>query len=200
MRTSTFSRFLVKYVILKLCSDILCCHICSQQPWRRERSSRKSANLPHRVLPPAHSYGAAVNVSIQTEVSLSLSPFIASAGAAHHIEELNRSSVAGVIARSSVARPFGQQEECNLIADILLWYLSFDMLSRGLGHVSLPHRAETAVLATLCPTVRPAPCFIAVVWSQGNISFSQQKKCFGDDALFWCIINFYSAFFSASRS
>ena len=146
MRTSTFSRFLVKYVILKLCSDILCCHICSQQPWRRERSSRKSANLPHRVLPPAHSYGAAVNVSIQMEVSLSLSPFIASAGAARRIEELNRSSVTGVIARSSVARPFGQQEECNLIADILLWYLSFDMLSRGLGHVSLPHRAAAVML------------------------------------------------------
>lgn len=71
-------------------------------------------------MPSAHSYGAAVNVSIQTEVSLSPSPFIASAVAAHRIEELNRSSVAGVIARSFVARPFGQQEKCNLIADILL--------------------------------------------------------------------------------
>ena len=62
MRTSAFSRFRVKYVILKPCSDILCCHICSQHPWRRERSSRKSANLPHRFLPSAHSYGAAVSL------------------------------------------------------------------------------------------------------------------------------------------
>ena len=57
----------------------------------------------------------------RTEVSLSLLLVIALAGAAHRIEELNRSSAAGVTARSSVARPVGQQEECNLIADILLY-------------------------------------------------------------------------------
>ena len=63
----------------------------------------------------------------------------------------------GVTARSSVARPVGQQEESNLIADILLYiYL-------GWGRVSRPHRSETVMIVTLCPALRPAPCFGAVV-------------------------------------
>ena len=100
----------------------------------------------------------------QTEVSLSLLLVIASVGAAHRIEELNRSSVSGVTARSSVARPFGQQEESNLIADILLY------IFLGWGRVSRPHRSEAVMLVALCPAVRPALCFGAVVCRLGNVS------------------------------